>query len=762
MSTISIKLDGVDITDDVIITTAKFAMGTNGSPGQCEFEIRDDSHVYSPIAGKEITLDVDGVRCWLGHAIKLARGYWLPVVDTTGDPGVISRRFLVTGNDINYQAFSKRIAYRPSDPTKPTLPPPAAFRCSSTDGEWAEGTRVDDTALYLLRNYTDLVTDGITFDISDFGTPNPDECATYSGAMTVGQLMTDLNRLLMGIFYVRPNRQLRYHDADTVTSSKVLTDRPTPGDPNDIGPRDYKALRDGTTLINDALVWGAAPGFDTIRFARAIDNDNTGGVSSITDHGRWQVGDFNTHIHKQTTVQERADSIVYGLTASQKGARWPRVVVEATVYEPLFQIGEVVTCEFHAYNQGTLRREPFYAPDGNAVSTGLVKIDLPLRKMMITFPTPTEAKFQLTLSREIDTPYDAYEFRFTRFDYPPPGGYVPRPPRIPGIPEPPCDCFGGGTVNRCELVQFDDFDRTQVSGWGNATPSGFTWATGGPGGSVSSVVPGYGKLEQDGFLTAGQTNKYTENGSDYWGSDFTMTLTFLLEDIPDPFYNASATWGLGFSSGFIGQGVGVHVAHPIEGDCIFFLQKNGTVTYVPFPLTESFAYNVEWVKSNNGADHAITVWSVGADKPSSPQISVTGDSTGTPTRWIMAHAGPTSIAPHTLDSHWKVWYSDLDFQSEDRPCYIDPDTGDPVLQVPEVPSSNEACEYATMIDTTHWQLVNKFVAGSSRVWIDGHQLRRGTAYDYVEYPSTGVIELLDPLYPPPTSFYVCYTAMGRV
>lgn len=479
-----IKLDGVDITDDVRIATASFISQVNGTPGTCSIEIKDLGHTYGPISGKSLTLDLNGIRYWTGFAMKISRIYAF-AVDVTTTPTITERYFRIDGVDLNI-LFAKRVAYNKANPERGDLPAPAGHQCGSagvTKDSWAEDSPVEFVVPYLLNNYTDLPADGITFDVAAFGTPNPDLCAGFSGAVNVGALMHDLNRNLQGVFYIRPDSTMVYHDADTITSPYYLTDRPELlADSYAIAARDYSFMSDGGAMVNDALVWGAAQGYAGITFSRATDNvDSAAGISSVTDHGLWQFADFSQQMFRQASVDRRAHSIVYGVTQSQKGARWDRAFVTATVFDPVFMPGDVVNIISSVYDD--LQREPFEAQAGNAIAFGPLAIALPIRRMEITFPTPTSAKFQLTLTREIDEPWNIFEqlwtmpaWHFPRIDID-----VPPPVLPPPEPEPCTDClFDFGNQYLGGFSEYENYN-TVVSGSG---PS-FT-IIGGPGSPTGS------------------------------------------------------------------------------------------------------------------------------------------------------------------------------------------------------------------------------------------------------------------------------------
>lgn len=478
-------LDGTDITPKIKWATANFVSTVNGVPGTCSFEVKDLAHTYLPITGKRLDLYIDNFLYWSGYATRAVRVYGFPVDDTRVATKT-ERLFRIEGVDVNI-LFQKRVAYNKTTPSKGQLPPPTAYRCSATKpDEWAADVQANVVVPYLLSNFTDLPADGVTFNVSsNFGSPQPDRCFAFTGAMTVGALMTDLNRMLQGVWYIDQNFVFHFHDAETATSLYTLVDDPEKygNVATNVAPRELTFLSDGSRMINDALVWGTAVGFKNIVFHRATDNVNGPGISSVSDHGLWQYGDFNTAVGKQSTVDKIANSVVFGVTQNQQGARWDRVVITATVYQPLFQLGDVVHCISDAYN-GVLA-SPYDAPFGNKVSTGPLSINVPIRRIEVTFPTPNHAKFQLTLSREIDEPYNAFEFLFPPFSFSFPPIDIP-PIDLPPLPSEPCtDCqVGWGT----DLGGFSTFQNTSTTVVGSGSHLDIT--SGGHTGSSLHLVRG--------------------------------------------------------------------------------------------------------------------------------------------------------------------------------------------------------------------------------------------------------------------------------
>ncbi|HEX5016526.1 MAG TPA: LamG domain-containing protein [Actinomycetes bacterium] len=540
-----IKVNGVDVSDDVRYRDATFTSQVNGTPGECSFAIRDLGHEHGFKFGQTITVDVNGKRQWRGFVRQVKRQYTAPVVDTT-DPDTTARWFLIIGWDINV-LLQKRIVWNKSNPTKGLLTPPSSLRDPKHAGQWVEDSPVEDVVRYCLQNYTDLPADGVSLSGIDMaGTPNPDFAAAYSGAMPIDAFMHDLNRLLSGIYYITPHMRFCYHSVEKTTTPYIISDAPHLAGSYGVGPREYELVSDGAQMVNDAMLWGTAPGVDVpgggvAVFSRTTDSD------SIDRHGRWQLGDTNFGIYKQTSADQRTESMVYGNDASRIAPKDDRISVLATVFEPLFELGDVVRCEQRVFD-GT-PDTPFETDED------YVAINLPVRRMTLTFPTKTATRWQVLLTQELDEPWSIYEYIFPKipgFRFPPWPPFGPWPPLPwPDIPEGWGPGDGGCTDEVCGIT--DTFSRTVLGGWGTSD-AGVAWTTAVLGSGTTSInVLGnvYGSLLNSGssagtsvVATLGGTvpNEYVTR----WDPTKVKTIRFQWANV-DPIYSDDhfyINWGV--------------------------------------------------------------------------------------------------------------------------------------------------------------------------------------------------------------------------
>ena len=421
MSVILIKVDAVDITDDVKIAGASFASLVNGVTGEAKFQVKDAAQTYQFNSGDSLTLDVDGVRVWGGYVIAAKKIYALPVIDSSS-PGVVTRMWDVVGADYNI-LFNERIVFKESDPV--------GKLSFSYDADTYDNTIIND----IFDNYLDIATDGLTrtgvTQIAKAILDIPGKIHSglvASAGFTWKQMMDSVQRATGGVYYISPTKVLTYVDAETTTAAYGLSDQPD--GINDTGYQSFTILEDGTKLVNDMFVWGAGNGSPNYVLSRTED------AASIALHGRWQLGLVTSALYRQASVDIVADSYVYGTPQSHRGGKDDAVTFMARVFEPFFLAGDIVdlTCGIFGY-----------------VDT------LPLRRMTTTFASPIEPIFDLILSHDIDQPVSIAEFA------PWPGIDGPPPPP----PPPPPECVCGIT---------DPFTRTVASGWGTSD-AGIDWVT---------------------------------------------------------------------------------------------------------------------------------------------------------------------------------------------------------------------------------------------------------------------------------------------
>lgn len=607
---IVIKINGVDVTADVRYRDASFTSQVNGTPGSCAFAIRDKGHTHGFTQGHSITVDVDGIRMWRGFVMTVRRQYSLPVVDTT-DPIETARWFLIEGPDINI-LLTKRVLYYKPNPAKFILPPPASMKDPKHPDQFAAGSNTAEVVKYIIRNYTDLLGDGVFLSgITIGGTPNPDFGAAYHPSMTVADFLREVNRLLSGVFYITPNMGLVFRSTETATTNYYLSDQPS--DQDAIGPRDYSFTSDATRMVNDALVWGTASGVSTVTFSRSQD------ATERARHGRWQYGEFNQSMYKQTSVDQRATSLVYGNEQGRAGAHYDAVTCEATIFAPLLFLGDVVYCVSTVFQEGSAHDPPF---DPSLE----LWIKLPVRRMAMSFPTPTSTKLDLLLTQEPDEPWSIYEYVFPNIDFGDFGTWDPFDGGPIGGGLPPPGGGGGCTDEVCGIT--DTFDRVDTSsGDFGTSDAGIPWIGSNLGNNFLHIQNNQMRLSLGGngasggqldvstlgrsFSVMSQFAVYDGNFSTPNGSLFGMNIR---NTNTNPFADQiGAAWWVEMGS----------VQNATTGRCLKLRSLGETNAVLsPFAVTEDVQYNVRWERED-GVQQRIKFWPVGDAEPSSWTLTQT-------------------------------------------------------------------------------------------------------------------------------------------
>lgn len=348
--TVKIEVGGVDVTPLVVIESALFESAANGQVGTCEFWVKDLAHAEYFVTGKEITLKLDDVVQWRGFLATISRRYAFDV-DRVGDHPELTPRFLVVrGNDINI-LFEKRFVYNKADPTKQTP-------------DFAQHTTDDSAVLTLGSSYLDLSGDGIsTSGVTHVGDVAPDNKSfVFQPGMTWGDAMRAIAQLPGALFYIDPDKVLRYVDVDVVTAPWGVSDIPVTGGPTAaVGPygmREATILKDGTALATDALVWGAGLGSADMHFGRYT------AAPYETTHGKWQWADYRQDLYKDVSLVRRATSYVAGSGQNHRGHQDDAVGVEFVLFKRGLRVGQVVSVQ---------------------ILTFQFNMDLPIRQMRISF-----------------------------------------------------------------------------------------------------------------------------------------------------------------------------------------------------------------------------------------------------------------------------------------------------------------------------------------------------------------------------------------
>jgi hypothetical protein len=361
--------------------------------------------------------------------------------------------------------------------------------------------------------------------------------------------------------------------------------------PGAVGYREIKIRDDMTSMVNDALIWGVGYGSQNPVYARHQDEASQGA------HGLWQAGEFKSGLYKQASANAIATQWVDGSPSSHRGAKKPKWSVELVTQSTAFSVGDVVTIENGSFDLTDMPNP------------------LPVRQAMITFPTPTDPRFALTMTWEVDAAWSMFD------------PYKPATVSVPNVPciGPDCNPIAGGDPLPCDSSVCgitDTFTRTEDGTWGTSD-CGVPWTMMGPVGNGYWYVNG-----SKGVLRASSPD------GPWWSAaalpitlvDFDATVVLQCNHNPDP-----ADPNAGGSSEVVqvyGNTSGVSYFEigrdENNSDAVYVMESHDTNPYnqIDYPdvtLTNPFAVRI--LKS--GAAVSLWIWNTSETQPASPNISVT-------------------------------------------------------------------------------------------------------------------------------------------
>lgn len=368
-STIVITYDSTDITNDVLFETARFESQLAAVPGAFEFTVKDMDQTANFVTGKEVTLDIDGVRLFGGYVLNVSRKFAFPVVDTTTLANVEARQWVLRGVDYNV-ILDKRVLRQTTNYTRMI---PKLQTSGIDDGE-------------VIRTYFATYFD-LPAGFDSTSTARIRDTHNYATGYRFPTQGTKLRDCLAehaqfgSVFYVDGEKRLWFLPVEDTVAPWGFSDKPN--GTTTFGFREGEFTEDATAVVNDALVWGGSEwaGNGDVVFAR---RQNT---TSQTNHGRWQIGENNVgnaNYKSQAEVNARANVIVDGnesgtFAEGSKGLVNPESQFKCTWFahdvpsQDHLKPGDAVPIELWVFSQDA-GVNPF-------------EVTLPLRQIQITFPT---------------------------------------------------------------------------------------------------------------------------------------------------------------------------------------------------------------------------------------------------------------------------------------------------------------------------------------------------------------------------------------
>lgn len=399
-STISIKLDGVEISDRVVYNQTSFQSQANPIQGQFKVVVRDMEHDFAPSVGAKLTCHIDDVPIFGGYLMRLGRGNFFPAADTSSPSTVRSRKWILEGPDFNV-LFDKRVLRNTADYTS-ALEVPVGKRT------------ISKAFAYLMNNFID-VPDGLDFvthrDVIDTMYGTDENGGLYVGqGKTLREQMDDFADNGAVIYYIDADFAVHLHRYEVLLSPWVFTDVASAG-PTAVRFREGEYVKDFTRVATEALVWGGStirkpggPAGEIVfaKYPQAPAEDATwhgelqsaereqAAIDRRNELGRWQIAEERAGQANYLTlgsVKNRAFVIINGPAGAV-----PTNGVEAGFSRPL----EQMTASWFAHDvpsaqhvrPGYLQTFILYSqgPEGSPLVT-----TLPCRSMRVTFPTlPTD------------------------------------------------------------------------------------------------------------------------------------------------------------------------------------------------------------------------------------------------------------------------------------------------------------------------------------------------------------------------------------
>jgi hypothetical protein len=472
--TTSIQVNGVDITEDVDILKSTFEMAAGPNPGQAKVYVLDRGHTMTFPVGARLTLDIGELRVWGGYVMGVRRNYAFPAQDTT-TPGLVPRYWVLEGSDYNI-LFQKRYVWNKANPTE------------GIDA-YPEGVRDDDVINDLVTDYLNMSDEVLNKNrVYHVGTPVEDaDGSPLVAGISFGEAMKNIALMPGAIFYFDADRILNYADVDVVDAPFKLSDQPD--NVEFFGYRDLEIEEDGTNLANDALVWGAALGVDTMSFGR-YEN-----AASQAEHGLWQWADFRKDLYRQKSVNKRAQTYVEGSTQNNRGHKDDAITIRCTVFKPGLRAGMKVRfrSNVHGYNDV-----------------------IPIRSMRIKFVNRNEASYELTLAHYLDEAWNTAEFK-----NPPEGS------EGECIPITYCEDVSVGDLTDC---MFDNFNRTTAGGLDISTDGHQWYEWNAPAGTSSYVSGGNARFDWGAWFNPGNVAYRTGNYvAGPWNTESSWTMTMRIK-----------------------------------------------------------------------------------------------------------------------------------------------------------------------------------------------------------------------------------------
>jgi len=423
-SEIIITVGGGDVTSDVIFSQTSFQVVAAAQPGSCTVTVRG-SHSFTP-GHDQIVLYVDGKRMWWGYLFILEQGFMFP-----DDP---EPKTVLHGVDLNI-LFDKLIMYHRGHDHHTTH----CAACGGGDHTWypdgggvykrekqsGSDGKVAGYVVTVPATYDSLGRQTGTWDktyiqtmMADFdidrispliryGQTVPSDCKINEvGLINTGDLKSTWTppgpgTTMRGFFQDVSNNIVRsqpgsavwYIDADAyIVWKEQDTDFGFPvGDGVGVTPvKNLSVTTDVSRLKNDVIVFSGTldptpqSTQEFLLYTHKINNP------SVNLFGRFQWGEVMGSDWMQGMINARANKVL-----TQEGV--PAMKAEFTLYRPGLYPGQIVPIFSDAHT--------FMVYDPTFGLQELDYVNLPIRAIDMSFPTPDVVEYRVTASFDTQDPW---------------------------------------------------------------------------------------------------------------------------------------------------------------------------------------------------------------------------------------------------------------------------------------------------------------------------------------------------------------------
>lgn len=388
-STITIRVAGDDISDDVVYAQTQFTISASAEPGTCSIYVRDPDSLHDFAEGSTMELLIDGTRYWYGYLFDVEMGYVFEDFER-------QRRWMLGGVDLNI-LLDKLILYNHAHPTRypdggGEYKRVRVLLDGRTVGYQVQVPRHTQAGPYIRAMLNDFDITRVTPNIKKgkieaVGEINPDGHFTPPGSgTTLRDFLIDTSRQVFRsrlgstIFYIDPDAFLVFTEQDhDLAPFWVGDENPANVISGRTGEnvRSLRIRRQISTIKNDVLVFASEldprPESRQTRLKYAHEVNQT----SIDNYGRFQYSEILSGSFLQSRVNARANKII-----NQEGT--PAQSVEFTTYRPGLYPGQIIWISSEAHN---------YLDN------------LPVRTMNMTFPLPDIVEYRVSCSVDTQDPW---------------------------------------------------------------------------------------------------------------------------------------------------------------------------------------------------------------------------------------------------------------------------------------------------------------------------------------------------------------------